>query len=76
MTQSPEGCETSSLKLRLESNTGQLITMQNLGGEENANTLTFGSEFENVSCLSNAEVSIVLEKQKDSYAAKDLNVTP
>lgn len=51
-------------------------SMQGLDGEENANTLTFGSEFENVSCLSNAEVSIVLDKQKDTYAQKDLNVTP
>lgn len=50
--------------------------MQGADDEENANTLKFGDEFENVSCLSNAEVSVVLEKQKDVYEQKDINVTP
>lgn len=50
--------------------------MQGGHEEENANTLTFGLEFENMSCLSNAEVSVVLEKQKDTYEQKDINVTP
>ncbi|CAM9431790.1 unnamed protein product [Discosporangium mesarthrocarpum] len=44
--------------------------------EENANTLQFGAEFEAVSCLSNAEVAVVLEKQKETYEMKDINVTP
>ena len=44
--------------------------------EENANNLKFGVDFENVSCLSNAEVSVVLDRQRANYQEKDINVTP
>eukprot|EP00904_Undaria_pinnatifida_P010060 jgi/Undpi1/6184/HiC_scaffold_20.g08668.m1 len=50
--------------------------MEGVDDEENANTLKFGTDFENMSCLSNAEVSVVLEKQRANYEEKDINVTP
>lgn len=50
--------------------------MEGADDEENANTLKFGTDFDNMSCLSNAEVSVVLEKQRANYEEKDINVTP
>lgn len=50
--------------------------MEGVDDEENANELKFGAEFENMSCLSNAEVSVVLMKQKNNYETKDINITP
>lgn len=49
--------------------------MEGADDEENANTLSFGADFD-MSCLSNAEVSVVLEKQRANYEEKDINVTP
>ncbi|CAB1106466.1 unnamed protein product [Ectocarpus sp. CCAP 1310/34] len=52
--------------------------MEGVDDEENANLLQFGPEHakDDMSCLSNAEVSVVLEKQRINYEEKDINVTP
>lgn len=50
--------------------------MEGADDEENANNLKFGADFESVSCLSNAEVSVVLDRQRANYQEKDINVTP
>lgn len=56
----------------------QGIGMEGVDDEENANLLQFGEEHskDDMSCLSNAEVSMVLEKQRGAYEEKDINVTP
>ncbi|CAM9255080.1 unnamed protein product, partial [Hapterophycus canaliculatus] len=51
--------------------------MEGVDDEENANLLQFGPDHkEEMSCLSNAEVAIILEKQRVTYEEKDINVTP
>lgn len=52
--------------------------MEGVDDEENANLLQFGPEHakEQMSCLSNAEVAMILEKQRGNYEEKDINVTP
>lgn len=51
--------------------------MEGVDDEENANLLQFGDDHkDDMSCLSNAEVSMVLEKQRGAYEEKDINVTP
>ncbi len=52
--------------------------MEGVDDEENANLLQFGEEHskDDMSCLSNAEVSMVLERQRGAYEEKDINVTP
>lgn len=54
------------------------IAMEGVDDEENANLLQFGEEHskDDMSCLSNAEVSMILEKQRGAYEEKDINVTP
>jgi len=54
------------------------LAMEGVDDEENANLLQFGEEHskDDMSCLSNAEVSMVLEKQRGAYEEKDINVTP
>ncbi|CAN0299956.1 unnamed protein product, partial [Pylaiella littoralis] len=54
------------------------VAMEGVDDEENANLLQFGPEHakEQMSCLSNAEVAMILEKQRGNYEEKDINVTP
>ncbi|CAM9303647.1 unnamed protein product [Phaeothamnion confervicola] len=42
----------------------------------NAATLNFGKEFEDVQCVTNSEVAIILDKQKKHYDALDITASP
>lgn len=70
--------EILNLSLDCTASLHRAIAMEGVDDEENANLLQFGEEHskDDMSCLSNAEVSMVLEKQRGAYEEKDINVTP
>lgn len=52
--------------------------MEGADDEENVNLLQFGhmNDQDKMTCLSNSEVAMILEKQRATYEEKDINVTP
>lgn len=50
---------------------------EHLGVEtEDAAELSLGDDFRNETCLSNAEVAVILEKQKSDYESQEKGLTP